>query len=270
MPACRRRAPTSGWSCGCRTAMPRRSRRAVIALDRMGAGQPRPLDRTVGPFATVAWTSARAARAALAGADRDARRPPCCPPALRGDPGRPHPHRPRERRARGSASRLRHPAPAARSWAAATCCRSRCWTRSRFRTHRAAQPDGDSPDDPAAAARRVRPRTDASWPSASSAACRATTMSRWTCPIFGAAEGHGELVYDFREGGDADGWMHALFRYEDRPPATSRNRASARTSSTPLMTYRDEPQSYHGPPPGLIDPAVPEAGRRRSGVALRR
>ncbi len=30
------------------------------------------------------------------------------------------------------------------------------------------------------------------------------------------AEGHAELVYDFRDGGEADGWLHALFRYEDR------------------------------------------------------
>ncbi len=28
--------------------------------------------------------------------------------------------------------------------------------------------------------------------------------------------GHAELVYDFREGGEADGWLHALFRYEHR------------------------------------------------------
>ena len=32
----------------------------------------------------------------------------------------------------------------------------------------------------------------------------------------GATEGHGELVYDFRDGGEADGWLHGLFRYEDR------------------------------------------------------
>ena len=30
------------------------------------------------------------------------------------------------------------------------------------------------------------------------------------------AAGHAELVYDFRDGGEADGWLHALFRYEDR------------------------------------------------------
>src|SRR5581483_8742873 len=30
------------------------------------------------------------------------------------------------------------------------------------------------------------------------------------------AGGHAELAYDFRDGGEADGWMHALMRYEDR------------------------------------------------------
>ena len=63
--------------------------------------------------------------------------------------------------------------------------------------------------------------------------------------------GHGELVYDFRNGGEADGWMHALFRVTDR-----NNGHAAETSfgahiyNTP-MTFRDEPQSYSGPPPGL-------------------
>jgi hypothetical protein len=63
--------------------------------------------------------------------------------------------------------------------------------------------------------------------------------------------GHGELVYDFRDGGDADGWMHALIRVTDR-----RNGHAAETSFgahiyNTAMTYRDEPQSYSGPPPGL-------------------
>ncbi len=33
---------------------------------------------------------------------------------------------------------------------------------------------------------------------------------------FDVTNGHAELVYDFRDGGEADGWLHALFRYEDR------------------------------------------------------
>ena len=36
------------------------------------------------------------------------------------------------------------------------------------------------------------------------------------CADFPIDSGHAELVYDFRDGGGADGWLHALFRYEDR------------------------------------------------------
>jgi hypothetical protein len=67
----------------------------------------------------------------------------------------------------------------------------------------------------------------------------------------GEGWGHVELVYDFSEGGAADGWLHALFRY--------RHRASGHVAETSFgahmynmaLTYRGEPQSYSGPPPGL-------------------
>ena len=39
---------------------------------------------------------------------------------------------------------------------------------------------------------------------------------RWISTTFDVDQGHAELVYDFRDGGEADGWLHALFRYEDR------------------------------------------------------
>lgn len=63
--------------------------------------------------------------------------------------------------------------------------------------------------------------------------------------------GHLELVYDFDAGDVADGWLHALFRY--------RNVASGHQAETSFgshifnsaLTYRGEPQSYSGPPPGL-------------------
>jgi hypothetical protein len=69
--------------------------------------------------------------------------------------------------------------------------------------------------------------------------------------------GHAELVYDFRDGGAADGWMHTLVRYEDRQSGHVFNTA---------MTYRDEPQSYNGPPPGLSTRLFLKLGdaRRRS------
>jgi hypothetical protein len=68
---------------------------------------------------------------------------------------------------------------------------------------------------------------------------------------FGVEEGHGELVYDFRHGGDADGWMHALVRYEDRESGHVAESSFGAHIYNTLMTYRDEPQSYAGPPPGL-------------------
>jgi hypothetical protein len=63
--------------------------------------------------------------------------------------------------------------------------------------------------------------------------------------------GHVELVYDFEAGQEADGWLHGLFRY--------RNLASGHQAETSFgshifntaLTYRGEPQSYSGPPPGL-------------------
>ena len=68
---------------------------------------------------------------------------------------------------------------------------------------------------------------------------------------FDVDQGHAELVYDFRDGGQADGWLHALFRYEDRTSGhTAESSFGAHIFNT-AMTYRDEPQSYSGPPPGL-------------------
>ncbi len=68
---------------------------------------------------------------------------------------------------------------------------------------------------------------------------------------FDIAEGHAELAYDFRDGGDADGWLHCLVRYEHRTtPHAAESSFGAHIYNT-AMTYRDEPQSYSGPPPGL-------------------
>ena len=65
------------------------------------------------------------------------------------------------------------------------------------------------------------------------------------------AAGHAELVYDFRAGGTADGWMHALFRWEDRASGHAAESSFGAHIFNTLMTWRDEPQSYSGPPPGL-------------------
>ena len=86
----------------------------------------------------------------------------------------------------------------------------------------------------------------------------------------GADEGHAELVYDFRDGGDADGWLHALVRYEHRhTPHAAESSFGAHIYNT-AMTYRDEPQSYAGPPPGLSTRLFLKLGmgRRRSFACL--
>ena len=67
----------------------------------------------------------------------------------------------------------------------------------------------------------------------------------------GAEAGHAELVYDFREGGDADGWLHCLARYEDRASGHAAETSFGAHIFNTLMTYKGEPQSYNGPPPGL-------------------
>src|SRR5216684_1787197 len=79
----------------------------------------------------------------------------------------------------------------------------------------------------------------------------ATALSLDAADGIGTAYGHVELVYDFANGGSGDGWLHALFRYRHR-----RSNHAAETSFgahvfNTLLTYRGEPQSYTGPPPGL-------------------
>ncbi len=63
--------------------------------------------------------------------------------------------------------------------------------------------------------------------------------------------GHAELVYDFREGGGADGWLHCLARYQDRQSGHAAETSFGAHIFNTLMTYKGEPQSYNGPPPGL-------------------
>jgi hypothetical protein len=63
--------------------------------------------------------------------------------------------------------------------------------------------------------------------------------------------GHVELTYDFKAGEEADGWLHGLFRYEHKiHPAQAETSFGSHIFNT-SMTYKNEPQSYKGPPPGL-------------------
>ncbi len=63
--------------------------------------------------------------------------------------------------------------------------------------------------------------------------------------------GHVELVYDFTAGGEADGWLHALFRYEDRQTGHAAETSFGAHVFNTVLTWRNEPQSYTTRPPGL-------------------
>ena len=63
--------------------------------------------------------------------------------------------------------------------------------------------------------------------------------------------GHMELVYDFAEGGEADGWLHALFRYENEATGNAAETSFGAHIFNTVLTYRNEPQSYTSRPPGL-------------------
>ena len=67
----------------------------------------------------------------------------------------------------------------------------------------------------------------------------------------GGGHGHLELVYDFAEGGAADGWLHALFRYEDLGSGQVAETSFGAHMFNTVLTYRGEPQSYAARPPGL-------------------
>ncbi|HYU13227.1 MAG TPA: hypothetical protein VEK82_11665 [Stellaceae bacterium] len=67
----------------------------------------------------------------------------------------------------------------------------------------------------------------------------------------GDGYGHVELVYDFAQGGDGDGWLHALFRYRHRRSGHAADTSFGAHVFNTVLVYRDEPQSYVGRPPGL-------------------
>jgi len=65
------------------------------------------------------------------------------------------------------------------------------------------------------------------------------------------AWGHMELTYDFADGGEADGWLHALFRYRDKESGHAAETSFGAHVFNTVLTYKNEPQSYAGRAPGL-------------------
>lgn len=63
--------------------------------------------------------------------------------------------------------------------------------------------------------------------------------------------GHAEFTYDFQDGGEADGWLHAIGRFQHK---NSQHQAEtifgAHIYNIPVV-YKNEPQSYAKQPPGL-------------------
>ena len=69
---------------------------------------------------------------------------------------------------------------------------------------------------------------------------------------FPSGYGHAELLYDL-DAPDAflDGWLHSLFRYAHRKSGHGADTSFGAHMFNIPMTFRGEPQSYKGPPPGL-------------------
>lgn len=63
--------------------------------------------------------------------------------------------------------------------------------------------------------------------------------------------GHMELMYDLSLEAGMDGWLHALFRYEDKHSGHVAETSFGAHIFNTILTYKDEPQSYAGRPPGL-------------------
>ena len=63
--------------------------------------------------------------------------------------------------------------------------------------------------------------------------------------------GHVELVFDFSAGGVADGWLHGLFRYTQKASGHIAETSFGGHIYNTVLTYKNEPQSYAGAPPGL-------------------
>ena len=63
--------------------------------------------------------------------------------------------------------------------------------------------------------------------------------------------GHAFLHYDFGAGTEADGWIHAIFRYRDRASGHVAETSFGSHIFNTVLTFGGEPQSYSGPPPGL-------------------
>ena len=256
MPGCRRRRRGERVVLWVQNSHPTPIPAGAIGLNPMGEDTVVPFAEPIGPFASRAVDVAELLPGSPGrGRSRSAPASTSCVRATRSSPAGAPPHRARQCRARRSAARPALCRSSARCWARAICCRRRscraasgkaCCCRRRWRTSQTELP---------IAALVYDADGQRSGAGCRSAGCRATTRRRcrWTRLAAGLGDGHGhvELVYDFRDGGSGDGWLHALFRYRHRASGHAAETSFGAHVFNTILTYRDEPQSYVGRPPGL-------------------
>lgn len=63
--------------------------------------------------------------------------------------------------------------------------------------------------------------------------------------------GHMELVYDFQDGGEADGWLHSIFHFTHRDTGHAAETSFGAHIFNTVLTVDKEPQAYMGRAPGL-------------------
>lgn len=63
--------------------------------------------------------------------------------------------------------------------------------------------------------------------------------------------GHVEVIYDFNAGDEADGWLHGLFRYQQKATGHEAETSFGAHIFNTAVTYKSQPFSYRGTPPGL-------------------
>ncbi len=229
----------------------------AIGLNLMGDARVCTLDRPLAPFATCAldvadlMPQARWPQQIEVRAGRYMVRPRYEVTAAASAP-----HRPRQCRAHRLAARSQDRRARQSPRQGLSCCRRRsCRARSiapwrcprRWRR-------------PSASCRSRLPpmiATAAKWRASASAGCRAATRSRSTsirCSMVRRcrrAMAMSSCVYDFGDGGEADGWLHGLFRYEHRASGHAAETSFGAHVFNTVLTYKGEPQSYVGRPPGL-------------------
>ena len=177
--------------------------------------------------------------------------------------GRPHPHRARECRARRPAARPRHPG-AANLLGRGYLLPFPVLPPRPLPHHRAADADGGDARPTCRSGSTCSTPTAASAASASSAACRATTTSRSTSTSSTPTADMPSWSMISATAASADGWLHALVRYEDR-------RQRPRGGDQLRRAYLQHADDLSGraailfrPAARPLDAAVPQARRRRA------